>query len=181
MALFPRFAARTADDNSIIDWLFDRKTVLRSFASDKEFCEQYYAMTDFIWPARWKYQVSFRFFENTQFPDSRTQNDLPKHCSSLEPHMKTLITEVSGFRERARERGIEHRYLVDDTKFADEQKTLMGRFCAIFHACVQVDENANSAGKFNETECRNYYDRLLFDFFLRPLDPWGSNCSVCPR
>ena len=84
--------------------------------------------------------------------------------------MSTLMEEVRDFRERARERGMEDKYLVDDTKFADEQKTLIGRFCAIFHACVQVDENANSAGKFNETECRNDYDRFLFDFFQCPLD-----------
>ena len=85
--------------------------------------------------------------------------------------MNTLMTEVGGIRERARERGIEHKYLVDDTKFADEQKILMGRFCAIFHACVQADEKAKSTDKFNETEWRNDHDRLLFDFFLRPLNP----------
>ena len=84
--------------------------------------------------------------------------------------MNTLMKEVKDFRERARERGVEHKYLVDGNKFAEEQEILMGSFCAIFHACVQADKKTKSTDKFNETECRNDHDRLLFDFFLRPLD-----------
>ena len=128
-------------------------------------------MTDFIWPARWKYQVSFRFFENTQYTDNRAQKELPKHCSSLEPHMNTLMEEVKDFRSRARERGVEHKYLVNDKRFADELKILMGRFCAIFHGCAQAGEKTKATDKFNEREWSNDHDRLLFDFFQCPLDP----------
>ena len=92
------------------------------------------------------------------------------------------MKEVKDFRKRAKERGVEYKYLVDDEKFADEQKILTGSFCAIFQACMQADEKAKSTDKFNETECRNDHDRLLFDFFLRPLEPGlGPNCSVRPR
>ena len=56
---FSRFAKQKTNDDKIIDWMFDRKTILRSFASDKEFCEEYYAMTDFIWPAGWNDEVRF--------------------------------------------------------------------------------------------------------------------------
>ena len=92
------------------------------------------------------------------------------------------MEEVKDFRSRARERGVEHKYLVDDKRFADELKILMGRFCAIFQACEQADEKVKSTDKFNETEWRNDHDRLLFDFFLRPLEPsLDPNCSVRPR
>ena len=43
----------------MLEWMFDRKASPLSFAVAKEFSEEYYAMTDFIWPEAWKDEVSF--------------------------------------------------------------------------------------------------------------------------
>ena len=52
-----RFAAKR--DTKITDWMFDRKAVPLSLAAAKDFSEEYYEMTDFIWPRAWNNEVSF--------------------------------------------------------------------------------------------------------------------------
>ena len=64
-----RFAARETRDIEVLEWMFDRKAVPLSLAMTEEFSEEYYAMTDFIWPDGWKNEVSFKS-SDTHIPDA---------------------------------------------------------------------------------------------------------------
>ena len=58
MTISGRFAAQHTKDNTIIDWMLDRKTIPFSVAVDEEFSKEYFEMTKFIWPKKWVKEVS---------------------------------------------------------------------------------------------------------------------------
>ena len=108
------------------------------------------------------------------------QSDLPIHCSSVNPLMDPLIKQVEDFKEQASRLpiGIDN-YFVDDKEFEDELNILESRFCAVFQACMHAEVKVKSTEKANETEWRSDHDRLMFDFFLCPLNHKVDNsCSV---
>ena len=61
---------------------------------------------------------------------------------------------------------MEDKHFVDSTKFRREMEILTDNFCAIFQSCKKA-----SLAQTSETDWRSDHDRLLFDFFLRPLYP----------
>ena len=56
---FDRPAAKHADENYVIDWMLDRKSIPLSVAADEEFSKEYFEMTKFIWPVKWEKKVRF--------------------------------------------------------------------------------------------------------------------------
>ena len=106
------------------------------------------------------------------------QTDLPTHCSSVNPLMDPLIQQVEHFKEQASRVpiGIDN-YFVDDEEFEDELDILKSRFCAVFQGCMHAGVKVKSTEEFNETEWRSDHDRLMFDFFVRPVK-LSENCSV---
>ena len=94
--------------------------------------------------------------------------------------MQPLLDQVEHFKERASRLGIPiDEYFVGDKEFKDELRILEGRLCAVFQACIHAAEQVESAEEANETEWRSDHDRLMFDFFMRPLNhKVDKNCSV---
>ena len=68
--LLGRFAATTEkDDHRVFRWMFDRRVVPQSLPSDLKFCEEYSAMTGFIWPETWHVRVRIPFLPiSTEMP-----------------------------------------------------------------------------------------------------------------
>ena len=94
--------------------------------------------------------------------------------------MGPLIKQVEHFKEQASRLPIgKDNYFVDDEEFKDELDILKSRFCAVFQACMHAGVKVESTEEFNETEWRSDHDRLMFDFFIRPVNPkLSENCSV---
>ena len=94
--------------------------------------------------------------------------------------MQPLLDQVQHFKERASRLPIPiDEYFVGDGEFVDELGILEGRLCAVFQACMHAEVKVKSTEKANETEWRSDHDRLMFDFFLCPLNHKVDNsCSV---
>ena len=103
------------------------------------------------------------------------QEDLPVHCSSVDPIMQQLMDGVNRLKEQVADLAIGiDCYFVDDTTFVEELEILKSRFCAVFQGCVHAGVKDDSTEEANDAEWRSNHDRLLFDFLLR-LD---KNCSI---
>ncbi|KAH0838790.1 hypothetical protein J3R83DRAFT_7166 [Lanmaoa asiatica] len=132
------FAATTEkDDNRVFRWMFDRRVVPQSLPSDLDFCEEYSAMTGFIWPETW-----------------HVRDDLPSVDTALEPCVQELLASVAAIKTRPN---------------------------AV--KCIPAEESREKKElreNVYEVSWRHDHDRLLFDFFIRLIQPSKGYATHTP-
>ncbi|KAI0930660.1 hypothetical protein AcV5_007318 [Taiwanofungus camphoratus] len=136
---------KAADNDAllILNWLFDRKAVLRSVLSDQVVQDEYKMITEFMWPREWV----------------KVEN-----MSPVDPAHKSLRQDLyDQVRLHLKKAGTGAKELVDVPP--DVKSMLVGSFSAIFQACANAQVKAHYPGSVAEVSWRHDNDRLFFDFF----------------
>ena len=153
--------------------MFDRRVIPQSIPSDLEFREQYSAMTGFIWPETWHVRVSVSIFNiSPEVPYYVFQEDLPSVDAALEPCIQELLVSVATL--KARPGAVK---FVPAKEFPVDLRILEQSFSAIFQASRRSREKRELQENVYEAAWRHDHDRLLFDFFIRLVQPRNSDAA----
>ncbi|KAF8139647.1 hypothetical protein EV363DRAFT_1579207 [Boletus edulis] len=145
-----KFAATSEQsDYRMFRWMFDRRVIPQCLPSDLEFREEYSAMTSFIWPDTW-----------------HGRKDLPLVDAALEPCVQELLKSVATLKTRP---GAVQ--CIPAEEFPVDLRILQQSFSAIFQASRRSREKGRLQEKLYEAAWRHDHDRLLFDFFIRLVQP----------
>jgi hypothetical protein len=151
--------------------MFDRRVIPQSIPSDLEFREQYSAMTGFIWPETWHVRVRISVLNiSSEVPYYLFQEDLPSVDAALEPCIQELLGSVAALRTRP---GAVK--CVPVKEFPVDLRILEQSFSAIFQASRRSREKRKLQENVYEAAWRHDHDRLLFDFFIRLVQPRNSD------
>ncbi|KAI0940459.1 hypothetical protein AcW1_003650 [Taiwanofungus camphoratus] len=139
------FARKAADNDAllILNWLFDRKAVLRSVLSDEVVQDEHKMITEFMWPREWV-----------------EVDDMSPVDSAHKSLRQDLYDQV---RLHLKKAGTGAKELVDVPP--DVKSMLVSSFSAIFQACANAQVKAHYPGSVAEVSWRHDNDRLFFDFF----------------
>ncbi|KAG6379004.1 hypothetical protein JVT61DRAFT_13295 [Boletus reticuloceps] len=154
---FSAFADTTEDtDDRVFRWMFDRRVVPQSLPTDSDFRQEYCDMTGFIWPDTWS-----------------SREDLPSVDAAVEPCIQELLESVAVLKTRP---GAVKSIPVNEFPF--DLGTLERSFSAIFQASHRCREKTKQGqGMLSEAAWRHDHDRLLFDFFIRLIQPTTGDAT----
>ena len=153
--------------------MFDRRVIPQSVPSDLEFREQYSAMTGFIWPETWHIRVRISVLNiSPEVPYYVFQEDLPSVDAALEPCIQELLGSVAALKTRP---GAVK--CVPVKEFPVDLRILEQSFSAIFQASRRCREKRELQENVYEAAWRHDHDRLLFDFFIRLVQPKNGNAA----
>ena len=153
--------------------MFDRRVIPQSIPSDLEFREQYSAMTGLIWPETWHVRVRISVFNtSSEMPYYVFQEDLPSVDAALEPCIQELLATVAALKMRP---GAVK--CVPVKEFPVDLRILEQSFSAIFQASRRSREKRELQENVYEAAWRHDHDRLLFDFFVRLVQPRNSDAA----
>ncbi|KAF8123307.1 hypothetical protein EV363DRAFT_1180446 [Boletus edulis] len=155
-----KFAATSEQsDYRMFRWMFDRRVIPQCLPSDSEFREEYSAMTSFIWPDTW-----------------HDRKDLPPVDAALEPAcVRGLLKSVATLKTRP---GAVN--FIPAKEFPVDLRILQQSFSAIFQASRRSREKGKLQEKVYEATWRHDHDRLLFDFFIRLVQPRKGDAAHTP-
>ncbi|KAF8439348.1 hypothetical protein L210DRAFT_3630922 [Boletus edulis BED1] len=154
-----KFAATSEkSDYRMFRWMFDRRVIPQCIPSDLEFREEYSAMTGFIWPDTW-----------------HDRKDLPLVDAALEPCVQELLKSVATLKTRP---GAVK--CIPAEEFPVDLRILQQSFSAIFQASRRSREKGRLQEKLYEAAWRHDHDRLLFDFFIRLVQPRMDDAVHAP-
>ncbi|KAF8139652.1 hypothetical protein EV363DRAFT_1426160 [Boletus edulis] len=152
-----KFAATSEQsDYRMFHWMFDRRVIPQCLPSDLEFREEYSAMTNFIWPDTW-----------------HDRKDLPPVDAALEPCVQELLKSVAALKTRP---GAVK--CIPAEEFPIDLRILQQSFSAIFQASRRSREKGRLQEKLYEAAWRHDHDCLLFDFFIRLVQPRMDDDAV---
>ncbi|KAN0101122.1 hypothetical protein V8E55_001106 [Tylopilus felleus] len=144
------FAATSEkNDYRLFRWMFDRRVAPQSIPVDLKFREEYSAMTGFIWPETWN-----------------SREDLPLVDAALEPCIQELLESVAVL--KMRQGAVK---CIPVNEFPVDLRILKQSFSAIFQASRRSREKTEHQVNLCEAAWRHDHDRLLFDFFIRLVQP----------
>ncbi|KAG9308786.1 hypothetical protein JVU11DRAFT_11579 [Chiua virens] len=136
-------------DYRMFRWMFDRRVVPQCIPIDLKFREEYSAVTGLIWPETWN-----------------SREDLPLVDAALEPCIEELLESVAVLKTQPG--GVK---CIPVDEFPVDLRVLEESFSAIFQASRRSDEKTRDQDNLPEMAWRHDHDRLLFDFFVRLVQP----------
>ncbi|KAF8556408.1 hypothetical protein OG21DRAFT_1495507 [Imleria badia] len=144
-----KFVATSEDDYALFRWMFDRRVVPQPVINDMTFREEYSAMTSLIWPETWN-----------------SSEDLPSVDPALQPCVEDLLKSIDVLKRRP---GAVKCVPVEE--FPINLRIFEHSFSAIFQASRRSLEKTGLSEDICEAAWRHDHDRLLFDFFIRLVQP----------